>query len=317
MNIWKILNIALFILILSSFSANAAQISEYEASKITSSYTYDGELCEAYGPYEYNNNMYYVCTISEGDNVKAEIVIDANSGDLVTSEPVAKYLIKHDLALYYLFDEESYSLNMQNADVYRQDVVSLEEDYNFWIDLRDIANTQEQKQNAKEAADISLDMKTICENKVEVIEEIIDIQTRIKSGGTLKDAEKIIEAEEKAYYIEKQALPKINNAIERTPIIYSTILNNNYKYGISDSEWNIYKSDDVSFLEYEKDVTQSNIAYWESMENMLESDTQWHYEAMLDRIGATESSNTTPSFTLGLSMLALLIVGMFFRTKQG
>ena len=59
MKVWKILHIALFILILSSLSVSAAQISQYEAAKIGTSYAYEGELCEAYGPYEYNNNMYW------------------------------------------------------------------------------------------------------------------------------------------------------------------------------------------------------------------------------------------------------------------
>ncbi|ADE36387.1 hypothetical protein Mmah_0864 [Methanohalophilus mahii DSM 5219] len=60
MKFWKIISVVLFILILSSFTAIAAEISEYEASKVASSYAYEGETCEAYGPYEYNNNMYYV-----------------------------------------------------------------------------------------------------------------------------------------------------------------------------------------------------------------------------------------------------------------
>jgi predicted small secreted protein len=316
MKVWKILYITIFILILSSLSVSAAQISEYEATKIVKSYAYEGEVCEAYGPYEYNNNMYYVCSILEGENIITEIVIDANTGDVVTSETVSNYLIKHDLALYYLFDEESYSLNIQNVDTYRQNVDTFGDYYDFWIEIHDSAAIQEQKQNAQEAADISLGIKSIYENKVEAANEIIAIQAQIKAGGSLKDAEEIVEAEEEAYYIEKQALDKLNNAIEKTPTFYSTILNSNYRYGISESEWKTYEDDDMSFFEYEKDVTQSNIAYWESMESSLEDDTQWYYEAMVDRVEETTSSNETPSFTFGISTFALLIIGIFLNGKN-
>lgn len=313
MKVWKLLHIAFFILLLSSLSVSAAQISQYEAAKIGTSYAYEDEICEAYGPYEYNNNMYYVCSIREGDDIVTEIVIDANTGDLVTNEIVAKYLIKHDLALYYLFDDESYNLNMQNADTYRQNVDIFGEYYDFWSDIRDSTSIQEQKQNAQEAADISFEIKSMYENKVELTNEIIAIQTRIKSGGSLKDAEELIETEEETYYTEKQTLTKLNNAIERTPVIYSTILNSNYRYGISESDWKTYKSDDMSFYEYERDIVQSYIAYWESMESTLENDVQWYYEAMVDRVAETETSNETPNFTIGLSMFALLIVGIFLR----
>ncbi|WP_129596368.1 hypothetical protein [Methanohalophilus profundi] len=316
MKFWKAISIILFILILSSFPAIAAEISEYEASNIASSYAYEGETCEAYGPYEYNNNMYYVCTIYEADSIKSQIVIDANTGDLVTDENTVKYLIKHDLALYYLFDENSYSLNIQNADTYRKNIDTFESYFNFWTDIRDDAITKEQRQNAQEAADISLAIKNIYQNKVEVTIEIINIQNRIKKGGTLQDAEDLIEAEKQAYYIEKQSLSKLNEAIETTPAIYDTILNSNYNYGISESEWNTYRSDDLSFLMYEKDTTESNIAYWESMENTLESDTQWFYESMLDRTEEYEkSSNVLPGFTFGISMFVLLIMGLFFSKK--
>ncbi|ADE36389.1 hypothetical protein [Methanohalophilus mahii] len=67
---------------------------------------------------------------------------------------------------------------------------------------------------------------------------------------------------------------------------------------------------------YEKDTTESTIAYWESMENMLESDTQWFYESMVDRTEEYEkSSNALSGFTFGISMFVLLIMGLFFGRK--
>jgi hypothetical protein len=273
-------------------------------------------LCEAYGPYEYDSNEYYICTIFDGDSRKTEIAIDANTGDIVTDKDLVKYLIKHNLALYYLYDEESYNLNIQTADACRQNVDAFESDYEFWIDIRDNTTTQEQKQNAQEAADLCLAMKSIYGSKVNITTEIITIQTRIKSGGTLKDAEELIEAEEEAYDIEKQLLNKLNTTTNRFSEIYTTILNGDDQYGISESEWNTYKNDDMTFFEYEKDIAKSNTAYWEAMEKQLESDTQWYYESMLDRTTEADSSNLTPSFTFGLSIFALLVIGLFLSKSN-
>ncbi|NPE29828.1 hypothetical protein HNV12_18080 [Methanococcoides sp. SA1] len=316
MKLNKIILFSIVIMMSTCFVAAAEQLSEYEASKIGSSYAYEGEICEAYGPYEYNNNYYYICSIFEGDALTAEIVIDASTGNVVTSESVSKYIIKHDLALSYLFDEESYYLNIDSTDIYRQNVNIFKDYYDFWIEIRDSANTVEQKQNAQEAADISQDIMIKYEDKVEVNEKIIEIQNKIKSGGTLEDAKDIIEAEEAAYYTEKQYLAEIGNAIERTPVIYDKILTSNYRYGIPEEDWKEYKNDDITFFKRESDTAKSDIAYWESMQDSLDSDSQLYYEAMMDRIQENEKSNTIPSFTLGLSVLVFSVVGIFLRRKN-
>ncbi|WP_319507622.1 hypothetical protein [uncultured Methanolobus sp.] len=312
----KLLLLSIFIVLSLSFVATAEQLSEYEVSKIASSYTYDNELCEPYGPYEYNNDYYYVCSILENDLMKSEIVIDANTGSVVTSDNIAKFLIKHDLALYYLYDEEMYQLNIDNADIYRQNVDVFKDYYDFWSSIQDSASTDEQKQNAKDAMSISHNLMLAYESKVEVTEKLIEVQNEVKSGGTLDSATRLIEAEESSYYAEKQFLKTLDDAIERTPVIYDTILNSNYRYGISEDDWELYKSTDIAFLKREKDMSNSNIAYWESMEDTLNSDTQWFYESMMDRVQEAETANTTPSFTFPLSILSFLVIGRSLKRKE-
>lgn len=312
----KLLLLSIFIILSMSFVATAEQLSNYEATKVASSYAYENEIVETYGSYEYNNNQYYVCYFMEGDSVKSVAVIDANTGNLVTNENTAKYLIKHSLALFYLFDEESYHLNIDNADIYRQNADTFNDDYDFWISVQESASTTEQKQNAKDAASISKNIMLGYENQIEGIENVIDIQNEVKAGGTLEDAKHLIEAEEAAYYSEKQFLKTLDDAIERVPAIYDVILNSNYRYGINEDEWRSYKSADVTFLKFQKDISKSNIAYWESTENTLNSDTQWFYESIMDRVQETENANTAPSFTFSLSVLVFLVLVLFLKRKE-
>jgi hypothetical protein len=310
--------IALFILLSTCLITSAEQLSNYEATKIASLYTFDDEICEAFGPYEYEDNTYYVCSIYEDDAIKTEIIIDANNGDVVTTENVAKYLIKHDLILYYLYNEDSLSLSIEYADLYRQNVDIFKSDHDFWIDIRDSASNSEQKNNAQEAADISLEIKSAYEQYVNVTDKIIEIQTRIKSGGTLEDAEDIYEAETESYNVEKQFLVTLNDAIDRFPVIYDTILDTNYRYDISEDEWKQYKSADVTFFKREKDAVTSNIAYWESMKTTLDDDTQRFYESMQDRVKEVDAANanTVPGFTSYFVVISFLILGLFIKNKK-
>ncbi|AFV23287.1 hypothetical protein Mpsy_1078 [Methanolobus psychrophilus R15] len=306
MNLKKLIIVAMLIIVSTSCVVAAEQLSKYEATKIATLYTYENEFCEAYGPYEYNHNYYYVCSILQNNALKTQIVIDAGTGDVVTNENTAKYIIKHNLALYYLYDEGSYQLDIDNADVYRQNANTYKSDYEFWISIRDLASTAEQKQNAQNAADISQSIMLKYENLLNATERIIEVKNKVKSGRTVQNAKDILEAEESSYYAEKQLLTSLDDAIVKTPLIYDNILKSTYLYGISKEEWNTYRNNDITTLKYSKDIRKSNIAYWESMENDISSDAQWYYESMMDRVQEFEAVNKAPSFTLSLSCVALL-----------
>lgn len=312
MNAKKLIIIAIFIILSTSCVVTAEQLSKYEATKKVALYAYENENCEVYGPYEYNNNYYYVCSILQNDAFKAQIVIDAGTGNVITNENTAKYILKHHLALSYLYDEQSYQLDIDNAGIYRQNINVYKGDYEFWISIRDLANTAEQKQNAQNAADISQGIMQKYENLLDATESIIEVKNKIKSGRTVQNAKELLKAEESSYYAEKQLLISLDDAITKNPVIYDNVLKSNYLYGISKDEWNTYRNNDINSLKYSKDVTKSNIAYWESMENDINSDTQWYYESMMDRMQEYEATNKAPGFTLSLFCIALL-VAMFLK----
>ena len=319
MNFRKIILLTIFISTLACFIATAEQLSEYEATKIGTTYTFEGEMCESYGPYEYDNHPYYVCSIYDDDILKSEIVIDANSGEVVTEESLAKAIIKNDLILTVLHTEDNYHLNMDYAETYRENIEIFDSDIDFWIQIRDSASNPAQKENAQEAADLSQDIKSEYENLLDMTENLIQVQTKIKAGGTFEDAENLYEAEKESYHAEKQFVTTMNVAINKTPEIYDNVLNSNYRYGTSENEWKQYKSGLVNFYKGERDSSRSNMAYWESMSSTLDTDTQWIYESMMDRVQEVEAvsaANTLPGFTLLIASFALLISGIFIKRMK-
>ena len=311
----------LFAILLTISTVSGEPISKFKITDYAEPYLQNEEVLYAYGPYYYQENPYYVIDFWDNDDLLAEMVFNANTGEVIENENTAKKIIYGSLVIDSI-DSDLASLEVEYASSLRATIDIYNDNYEFWHDISIKSWVKSVDADyAKRAADISKSLEESYSRSLDITNEIIAIENDIiGKEWTIENTELYIEKSDQYIYETDITKKKLNEGLNEFPEIYDAFIDNNY-YNVDNAEWETYKRDDTNTLKTDIDNINQYQSYWKSYKLELNDDTEWFFESMQSRIESnnletSDDTNSTPGFAFSMAIPILLSIAFIVRRRE-
>ncbi|WP_319507690.1 hypothetical protein [uncultured Methanolobus sp.] len=279
-------------------------------------YALNYETMSTDGPYDYENNSYYLVHFSNESGLAGELVFDANTGEVVKNQNISEKVI-FAFTTYEYVDQEGTEFN----DFYF--IASLEEykelssrGYEFYASLSgNEYMTSYDADNLKKGACIYMDLEQQYSKLLSANYEVMNV-TSIFNGvdRCVEDAEVFTQKQED-YYKEEQVLNGLlSHANKEMPFIVKSLSNHygsNYDFMV----------EDLSFYEDELDRSSETISNGNSSQTIIQKDIIHRTELMRSRLevetqelnGIESGQNLMPGFSSIFTITNLLILSILLK----
>ncbi|MHC1582219.1 MAG: PGF-CTERM sorting domain-containing protein [Candidatus Syntropharchaeia archaeon] len=296
--------------ILASFGVvSAQQISKYEVLDFAEPYAREGEAMTTYGCYYYEDQPFYIVDFTIGEDLFGEIVIDANTGEVIKDEGIARKIIHASWVIdsidsVLITEEVSSAANLRDAVTIFESYSALFKEYTNSPYIEE--KIREYAANAATSHQLIADDYSRC---LSIQNEIIDIESQIIGKNLNVELTELYLSKGDQFVQEYDTLDKhINKAREDTIAFYDELIastNNQTEKRVLEEE----KQYSLNYLLTEQQSIRAYKSYWESYKSDLDDSTEWFIEEMKDRFELTEA----PGFEAIFAIAGLLVVAYLLR----
>ena len=310
----KILVILILVsVILASFGVvSAQQISKYKVLDFAESYAREDEIMTAYGCYYCEDQPFYIVDFTMGEDLLGEIVIDANTGEVIKDEDIARKII-HASWVIASIDSALITEEVSCAASLRDAVTTFGSDSALFREFTNNPYSEEKIRKSAENAAIShqliADDYSRC---LSIQNEIIDIENQIIGKNLNVELTELYLSKGDRFVQEYDTLDNhINEARADTIAFYDELIastNNQTEKRALEEE----KQYSLNYLLTEQQSIRSYKSYWESYKSDLDDSTEWFIEEMKDRFELAE----VPGFEAIFAIAGLLAVVYLLRRRE-
>lgn len=313
--------ISIFV-IFTAFTAGAgAEISMYQAGKLTGDYVFENEVSVTDGPYTYNGNDYFITELVLSPNPGTYgtiFVIDREKGTIVSDRTtyyeVSKIYLHMEDIRYYDYP----TTYLENNRVIRDDIAYWDSSQVFWEDIADSATRAEEKNAANEAASLCDELIAGMNAELNTTQSLILALNDIYSGYPIDyEISSYVELQSKLDTNYKDSQKIVLKATERFPKIYGQFTDTSSAFEIEKYEWKQYENGDLEELGNLND--NYNTLTVEESDLWIEDNLDWSWESMNDRMTeyseSTEPENSLPGFGIICSVSAVLFMAVLMRKR--
>lgn len=299
--------------VLASFGlVSAQQISKYKILDFAEPYAREDEIMTAYGCYYCEDQPFYIVDFTIGEDLLGEIVIDANTGEVIKDEGIARKIIHASWVIdsinsALITEEVSSATNLRDAvTIFESDSVLFRE---FKNDPYIEEKIREYAANATTTHQLIADDYSRC---LSIQNEIIDIENQIIGKNLNVELTELYLSKGDRFVQEYDTLDKhINEARADTFAFYDELIastNNQTEKRALEEE----KQYSLNYLLTEQQSIRAYESYWESYKSDLDDSTEWFIEEMKDRFELAE----VPGFEAIFAIVGLLVVAYLVRRRR-
>lgn len=306
-----IISILVSVVLASSGLVSAQQISKYEVLDFAEPYAREDEIMAAYGCYYCEDQPFYIVDFTIGEDIFGEIVIDANTGEIIKDEDIARKII-HASWVIDSIDSALITEEVSSAASLRGAVTTFESDSTLFKGYTNNPHIEEKISKCAEDAAISHQLIADDYSRCSSIQnEIIDIENQIGNNLNVELTELYLSKGD-CFVQEYDTLDKhINEARADTIAFYDELIastNNQTEKRALEEE----KQYSLNYLLTEQQSIKSYKSHWESYKSDLDDSTEWFIEEMKDRFELAE----VPGFEAIFAIAGLLVVAYLVRRRK-
>jgi PGF-CTERM protein len=291
--------------VLASFGlVSAQQISKYKILDFAEPYAREDEIMTAYGCYYCEDQPFYIVDFTIGGDLSGEIVIDANTGEVIKDEGIARKII-HASWVIDSIDSALITEEVSSATNLRGAVTIFESDSALFREFKNDPYIEEKIReyaaNAATSHQLIADDYSRC---LSIQNEIIDIENQIIGKNLNVELTELYLSKGDQFVLEYGTLDKhINEVRADTIAFYDELIastNNQTEKRALEEE----KQYSLTYLLTEQQSIRAYKSYWESYKSDLDDSTEWFIDEMKDRFKLAE----VPGFGAISAIVGLLAV---------
>lgn len=299
------LSLAIIIFISCGF-ASAQEISEYGIIDFAEPYAREDEVMKAYGIYYLEDRPFWVIAFYDGDDLMGEIVLDANTGDIIKNENMVRKILYTSWVESFI-DYDSIAEDISMVESLKNALIIFESDSSLY---REIANRSYYKENIRNnASNVATSYQLIADDYLRcasILEEMIDLENQI--------IEKNFDVKITEAYLNKgdqfvSELDILSGHIDKTRdgvvVLYDNLIDNTYNQA-EKRELQVEKQNILTFFSKEHQFISLIKSDWTSFKSDINASIDWEIEEMQDRFELAEVSDEASGFEAIFAIVLLL-----------
>lgn len=300
------------IVLASVGSISAQQISQYGILDSAEPFAREGETMVCNGCYHYQDQPYFVVAFTADNIIAGEIVIDANTGEVIKDENIARKIIYASCVINSI-DQTVIAEEISSAAVLRDSAAVLKD----YVDAyREIANDPHTEKKLREYANNAAASNQLIKDDyfacASLLDEIIDIENQFAEKNCSVEITELYLSKDDQFAHDYEILDGHIDKVEGDTVVLYDALIANTNDQTEKRELENEKQYILDDLTTQRQTISLYLSSWESYKSDLDDLCEWEIEDMKDRFELAE----TPGFGGIFAVAGLLIVIYLSRRRQ-
>lgn len=300
------------IVLASIGSISAQQISQYGILDFAEPFAREGETMICNGCYHYQDQPYWVVAFTADNNIMGEIVINANTGEVIKDENIARKIIYASCVINSI-DQTVIAEDISSAAVLRGSAAASKDYSDTYREIANDPHTEKKltgyANNAAASNQLIKDDYSACAS---LLDEIIDTENQFAEKSRSVEITELYLSKSDQFAHDYEILDGHIDKVEGDTVVLYDALITNTNDQTDRRELENEKQYILNDLTIQRQTIGLYLSSWESYKSDLNDLCEWEIEDMKDRFELAE----TPGFGAIFTIVGLFIVISLSRRRQ-